>query len=138
LNIEACNNRGYSLIEVLIATFLTAFGIIAVLSMQPMSWKTAAKSDYISRTAEILQKELESKEMYIMNANNSITTGTTTRTIYASGESTLQSGDMAFTVQTVTKNNGDGSWTVSITVTGPRSNTVSESLVVTRQEPFKF
>ena len=132
----ACNSRGFSLIEVVIATLLTAFGIIAVLSMQPMSWKTAAKSDYMGRAAGILQKELEDNEVHIMNVNNAVNTGTTNKTVYASGGAT--SGDAAFTVQTNIALNADGSWTVAVTVTDPRNSAISESIIATRQEPFRF
>ena len=42
-----CNKTGEGLIEVLIAIFLTATGIMAVLSLQPQGWKTMAKADYL-------------------------------------------------------------------------------------------
>ncbi len=130
------NKRGISLVEVMIAIFLTTFGILALLSMQPMSWKTAMQSDLMGKAAEILQKELESNEMFIMNSNNTITTGTTTKTVYASGQTTLQTDDTAFSVQTKIVNNGDGSWTVAVAVTGPDNKTISDSIIATRQQAY--
>lgn len=130
------NKRGISLVEVVIAIFLTTFGILVLLSMQPMSWKTAMQADLMGKAAEILQRELESNEMFIMNSSNTITTGTSNKTVYASGESTLQTDDTTFTVQTTITNNGDGSWTVAVAVTGPDNKTVSESVIATRQQAY--
>ncbi len=136
MSVLSCNKRGISLVEVVIAIFLTTFGILALLSMEPMSWKTATKSDLMGKASEILQRELESDELFIMNAGNAITLSTTNKTVYASGESTLQTDDTAFTVQTTFADNGDGSWTVAVTVTGPDSKTVSESIIATRQQAY--
>ena len=76
------NNKGISLIEVVIALFLTTVGILALLAMQPMSWQTAAKSDFLGRAAGILQEELETTELSIMNPNNAVNTGTTNKTVF--------------------------------------------------------
>ena len=136
MSVLICNKRGISLVEVVIAIFLTTFGILVLLSMEPMSWKTATKSDLMGKAAEILQRELENNELFIMNSGNAITIGTTNKTVYASGEATLQTDDTAFTVQTKITNNGDGSWTVAVTVTGPDNKTVSESVIATRQQAY--
>ncbi len=53
-----CNKRGLGIIEVLITLFLTAVGIMALLSMQPQSWKAASRSDFMGRAAGILHSEL--------------------------------------------------------------------------------
>ena len=50
-----CNERGITIIEVLITLFLTAVGIMALLSMQPISWQTAGRSDFMGRAAGILR-----------------------------------------------------------------------------------
>jgi len=136
MSILPCNNRGISLVEVVIAIFLTTFGILVLLSMEPMSWKTATKSDLMGKAAEILQRELEDNELFIMNSGNAITLSTTNKTVYASGEAAAQPDDTAFTVQTKITNNGDGSWTVAVTVTGPDNKTVSESVIATRQQAY--
>ena len=63
----ACNNRGITIVEVLITLFLTAVGILALLSMQPTAWNAAGRSDFMGRAAGILQSELERNELMIMN-----------------------------------------------------------------------
>ena len=136
MSVLTCNKRGISLVEVVIAIFLTTFAILALLSMQPMSWRTATKSDLMGKAAEILQRELENNELFIMNSGNAITIGTTNTNAYASGEAAPQTDDTAFTVQTTITNNGDGSWTVAVTVTGPDNKTVSESIIATRQQAY--
>ena len=60
----ACNNRGITIVEVLITLFLTAVGIMALLSMQPTSWNAAGRSDFMGRAAGILQSELERNEIH--------------------------------------------------------------------------
>jgi len=139
-----CNNRGVGIVEVLIAVFITAFGIIAVMSMQPMSWQTATKSDLLGRSASILHKELEEIELTIMNINNAIPSNSN-KNVFASGGTTSQgTGDATYTVQTSIWQNllpsglWDGSWTVRVDVTDPDNKTVSESIIVTRQEGFRF
>ena len=134
-----CNNRGTSIVEVLIAVFITAFGIIAVMSMQPMSWQTATKSDLLGRSASILHKELEDIELTIMNINNSIPSNSN-KSVFASGEATSQgTGDAKYTVLRTVVSNPDGlSYTVRVDVTDPHNKTVSESIIVTRQEGFRF
>ncbi len=133
------NNRGTSIVEVLIAVFITAFGIIAVMSMQPLSWQTATKSDLLGRSASILHKEMEEIELTIMNPNNAIPGDIPGDPRYASGQAASQGfGDATYTVRRTINSNGDGSWTVRVDVTDPDNKTVSESIIVTRQEGFRF
>jgi hypothetical protein len=118
--------------------FITTVGIIAIMSMQPMSWRTATKSDLLGKSAEILQRQLETTELFIMNPDNTVTTGTTPpNTVFASGQSSAQTGDISFTVQTRIADNGNGSWTATVTVTDSFNSSISESLIVTRQEGFR-
>jgi len=133
-----------SLIEVLIALFLTSFGILGLISMQPRAWNLSAKSDSLGRAGGILHKGLQRSEALIINpcnpnpcsASNPLVT---VKNVFASGMGAAQSGDMAYTVQTTLKDNGDNTWMVVVTVTWPANNTgISESLVVTRQENFRF
>lgn len=131
-----CNNRGMGMIEVLIAVVITALGILAVMSMQPLSWHTAKRADLLGRAASILHRELQDAEITIMNPNNPIPVNSNT-TCYASGSSSQGFGDAAYTVQKTITNNG-GSWTVRIYVTDPDNKTVSESIIVTRQEGFRY
>jgi Tfp pilus assembly protein PilV len=147
----ACNNRGITIIEVLITLFLTAVGIMALLSMQPMSWSAAGRSDFMGRAAGILQSELERSELWIMNPNNTFATncdpsgrnlflGTCSRTVNASSQTTQQTGDVAYTVATTIAALGSttNAWTVRIQVTWPgNTRGITESAIVSRQEYFR-
>lgn len=66
------------LIEVVIAIFLVSVGVLAILSMQPSAWRAVGKSDYLGRGAGILHRELERREVCIMNPCNAVATGTAT------------------------------------------------------------
>jgi Tfp pilus assembly protein PilV len=129
----ACNNRGITIVEVLITLFLTAVGILALLSMQPTAWNAAGRF--------ILQSELERNELMIMNPNNAVTTGVLpVKNVYASSQSSTQAGDVPLTVNTTVLPLGaaTNAWTVTIQVTWP-SNTrgIRETAIVSRQEYFK-
>jgi Tfp pilus assembly protein PilV len=87
-----CNKRGITMIEVLITLFLTAVGIMALLSMQPVSWQAAGRADFMGRAAGILQSELERNEIRIMSSKTGVATETQTGTVYPSGKTTLQRG----------------------------------------------
>lgn len=132
--------RGVSLVEVVIAVFLTTVGIMAMMSMQPSAWRAAAKADYIGRAAEILSKELETRHAQILNPCNAVNLGTTTNTaVRASGQSTTVSGDAVYSVTTTITNIGTNIFRVTATVNwNNNANSITESLVVTRQDFFRF
>ena len=65
------NNKGITIVESLIAVFLTAIAIATLISMQPLSWQSAGKADSISRAVGIMQQELESNQMLILNGSPS-------------------------------------------------------------------
>jgi Tfp pilus assembly protein PilV len=137
----ACNNRGITIVEVLITLFLTAVGIMALLSMQPTSWNAAGRSDFMGRAAGILQSELERNEIMIMNPANPVTTGVLpVRNVYASSQTAQQAGDVPFTVNTTVVPLGaaTNAWTVTIRVTWPgNTRGVQETAIVSRQEYFR-
>jgi len=136
----AYNNRGISLIEVLITLFLTTVGIMALASMLPTSWQTAGRSDLMGRAAVILQSELERNELWIMNPGNAVTTGTVSQTVNASSQAIAQPGDVAYVVtRTIAPFGGFlNSWTVNIRVTWPGNNQgIAETLIASRQESFR-
>lgn len=142
-NSTSCN-KGIGLIEVVIALFLLSIGTLSILSLQPSSWRLSGKADSLSRGGGVLRSELEANEILLMNpnypnpciANNPLVA---TRTVQSSNEATPQPGDFAFTVQTTILDNLNGTWSVRVSVTWPGSNTgISETRVVTRQEPFRF
>jgi Tfp pilus assembly protein PilV len=133
-----CNNRGISLVEVVIAVFITTIGILALMTLQPSSWKAASRSDYLGRAAEILSKELETQQSFIMDSCDTVTTGTTTNTQYwASGQSAAVSGDAQYTVTDTITAISTNVYEVSVNVSwynGTRS--ISGSIIVTPQGFF--
>jgi Tfp pilus assembly protein PilV len=137
-----CNKTGVGLIEVLIAIFLTATGIMAVLSLQPQGWRTMAKADYLGRAAGILYKTLENYETIIMNPCCAVTTGAKP-VVYTkvSGQSATISGDITYTVNTTIVQDGASAsaFVVTVRVTWPANTTgITESLTVARQELHRF
>lgn len=142
MSLSICNNkRGFGLVEVLIAIMITVTGILALLALQPSAWKVTARSDYLGRAAGILQSQLELRESLIMNPCFAVTTGTLpTESVKISGTTASVQGDAVFQVQTTITNIATNAWRVTVTVTWPPINNtgVTESLVVTRQERFRF
>ena len=132
--------RGVGLIEVIIAIFLTTVGIMAVMSMQPTAWQGAARADYLGRAAEILSRELETRQAQILNPCNAVTTGTTTNTaVRASGQTADVSGDAVYSVTTTITSIGTNIFRVTATVNWNNdTSSVTESLVVMRQDFFRF
>jgi len=132
------------LIEVLIALFLTSFGVLGLISVQPPAWHLSAKSDFLGRAGGILHKELQRNEALILNpCTPNPCSGSTplvsTKNVLTSGLGAAQAGDMAYTVQTTLTDNLDNTWTIVVAVTWLGNNTgISESLVATRQENFRF
>ena len=138
------NNAGLSLIEVLISLFLISFGILGLISVQPPAWNLSAKSDFLGRAGGILHKELGRVEALMINpCTPNPCSGATplvaTVNVLTSGLGAAQMGDMAYTVRTSLTDNGNNTWTAVVTVTWPGNNTgISESLIITRQENFRF
>jgi prepilin-type N-terminal cleavage/methylation domain-containing protein len=134
------NNRGVTLIESVIAILLVSIGLIGLLSMQPNAWQASARADYLGRAAMTLGRELTSRELLIMNPCNTVSTGTDTQVVNASGQETAQSGDVSFTVRTTTVSLGSNVWQVTVQVSWPPLNAtgITESITVTRQENFRF
>jgi Tfp pilus assembly protein PilV len=134
------NDRGVSLVEVVIAMFLTTVAVLAVLSLQAPAWKTTARADYLGRAAEIMHRQLESTESFIMNPRNTVTTGgPTTTTVITSGQGTSISGDATFTVNTTVTLIATNLWRVDVQVTWPPLNNtgIRSSVIVARQQFFK-
>jgi hypothetical protein len=140
------SNRGISLVEVVIAIFLVAVGVMAILSMQPTAWRTVGKSDYLGRGAGILHRELELREAWIMNPCNVVPLGNRpVQNIIVSGLGAEVRGDATYTVNTtVTPVGGTtNTWTVTVTVTWPDQvlrnyRNLVESADVAQQDGFKF
>jgi prepilin-type N-terminal cleavage/methylation domain-containing protein len=134
------NDRGITLIESMIAILILCIGLVGLLAMQSPSWRTTARTDYLGRAAEILSKQLTDREALIMNPCNAVATGAVTTTVRTSGQTTNQLGDIAFTVVTTTTSISANVWRVTVRVSWPPLNNtgITESIVVTRQETFRF
>jgi len=156
------NNRGIGLIEVVIAIFLVAFGVLTILSMQPSAWKLVGKSDYLGRAAGILHKELETRETCVMNSCISLATCQNSANypanyqVYASGvvAGVPDAGDAQYTVTTVindvTAPDPPGAtvrnvkaYQVQVTVTWrdpmvPGLRNLVESAIVSVQGPYSY
>ncbi|MEW5746038.1 MAG: prepilin-type N-terminal cleavage/methylation domain-containing protein [Nitrospirota bacterium] len=134
------NNRGLSMIEVLIALLLTMIGVMGLMSMQPQGWWLSGKSDFLGRAAGILHEELEAKSALIMNpCNNVVQSNPNIKTTFANGPVSTGAGDIQYIVQTnIVPVVPNLTWRLTIRVTPPGSPAVSESTIVTRQEAFRF
>jgi Tfp pilus assembly protein PilV len=132
------NIKGISLVEVMIAMFLTTIAVISILPMQDMSLRTASRSDYLGRATGIMQAELEARENQIMIGT--VPASPITQAITVSGFSGAIDGDVTFNVVTTTGTNplGANSWLVNVRVTwtGGPANGVYSSMIVTRQSRF--
>jgi Tfp pilus assembly protein PilV len=143
LRLIKASNRGFSLIEAMIAICVTMVGVMAIFSLVAPSWRTATQSDEMGRAAHILYDQLQREEINIINQCNTVTTGVRPPvTVYASGGTTpLVTSDIPFSVATtITSVPGSaGTWRVVVTVTwsnGRRS--VTDEITVTQQGTFKF
>jgi Tfp pilus assembly protein PilV len=134
-----CNNRGFTLVEAVIAIFITTVAVMAIFSLVAPAWRTTSRSDNLGRAANILNDQLQRQESLIMNPCNAVTTGTTGPvTVYSSGSATGQSGDTQFNVTRTITNIATNVWRVSVRVSWTGHAGISESLVVTRQENYRF
>jgi hypothetical protein len=110
------------------------------MSLQPTAWRAAARADYLGRAAEILSRELETRQAQILNPCNTVTMGTTTNSaVRASGQTADISGDATYSVTTNITSIGTNIFRVTATVNwNNNANSITESLVVTRQDFFRF
>ncbi len=132
-------NKGTSLIEVLVAIMILSIAVLAALANQPQAWMVAGKTDYLGRAAGVLQGELEKNEVLIMNPNRAVLVGTNTVSMSTSGAATPLTGDAVYTVQTTIAAVGTNIWRITVGVTWPGNTAgISGSLLVTRQEPFRY
>jgi len=124
----------------MIAVLLLTVGLLGLLSMQPSAWRMTAQTDYLGRAAMVLNRELTSRELAIMNPCNAVSTDPVTQTIFSSGQGSSQAGDITFTVATTTTSVATNVWRVTVRVSWPPLNNtgIAESIIVTRQEPFRL
>lgn len=137
------NNKGITLVESLIAVFLTAIAIIALMPMQDMSLRTGAKADYMGRASYIMQSELEAREYFIMNQNNAITLAQAVPFVQGftvDGVLTAVAAQRFFTVNTFISPvaGSTNAWIVHVNVTWPGgpTNGIRSSIIATRHFNF--
>jgi len=96
------NEKGLTIVECIMALFLTTIMVVSLINMQSLAWVGAGKSDYLGRAVGILQRELENREYDILKSTTP-TTGTTTTCSDRDGNvvDCNQAGKM-FTVTTTT------------------------------------
>jgi hypothetical protein len=138
------NNKGISIVEAMIAAFLTAVAVVSLLPMQSTSLRTGFRADYLGRAVGIMQSELEHRENQLMCTGVPPTCGippcTINQTITVSDPingTSAATGDATFTIVTmITSPTGSpNQWLVNVTVTwtgGPASG-ITSSIFVTRQ-----
>jgi Tfp pilus assembly protein PilV len=139
------NEKGISLIEVLVSLFLLVIGVLGLISLQPMAWRLSGTSDYMSRAANTLSKELQIYEARIMNPNITIPVDPITKIwsseyeLKASGQGTAKTGDAIFNVQTtITDLDGGRYYRLAVRVSwAANPGGISESLLVTRNESYR-
>ena len=143
---STCNDRGISLIEVVIALFLVAIGMLAVMSLQPNAWRTSTRSDLQGRAAGILQQQLEVQRVLLLNATNLNPTANQNPLVLppfqvfpGGGQQAAERGDVAFTVNTTIEDLGSNNWRVRVRVTWPSNpNGIFETMIVGRQLSFMW
>ncbi len=127
------------MLEVVIAMFITSVAVMAVFSLVSPAWRTTTKSDYLGRASGILYEELVRQEVRIMNPCCSVAAGALAEAkVYASGQGTAQTGDAEFRVNTTITSLATNVWRVSTRVSWAGHAGISESMVVTRQDGFRF
>jgi len=136
-----CNKKGFGMIEVIIALFMTVVAVLGVFSLVSPAWRTSTRSDYLGRASGILYEELIRLEARIMNPCCSVTAGTLPAVaVNTSGQTTAQSGDVQFNVNTTITDLSTATspdfWGVTVRVTWPGHTGISESVVVTCQDSF--
>jgi hypothetical protein len=117
------DKKGISLVECIVALFLTTIAMVSLMSMQPLAWKGAGRSDYLGRAEGILQSELETRENNIMqNANACTCNGITPCTCSAT---TLPCNCTYTNVQ------GGTPFTINVQTTAPNTTTCLTNVQLT-------
>ena len=132
------NKKGITLVETLIAAFLTMVAVISLMPMFSLSIQTSAKSDYAGRAVGILQQELEFREGQVMNGvYPADSPHTYDQNVNVSGMAASQEGDAAFVLKTKMTKQGNNSWLVNVQVTWAGNSTgIKNSIIVTPQINF--
>jgi Tfp pilus assembly protein PilV len=129
------NNKGITLVEVMIAFFLTTVAIVSIMPMFTLAMNSTVKSDYKGRAIGILQKELEFREMQVMQGDvpSESPKNFDDKIVQVSGL-TSKEGDATFTIKTKMSKIDDCSWLINVQVTwSGNNNGVKNSMVASIQ-----
>jgi len=136
------SNKGFGLIDAIMALSVMAIGVLALLSLMPQGWSTARNSDERSRAAMIMHREFENVQALIANKCNqtpTVSTDYTPKQVNSSGQTTAIAGDQVFTVnKTIAPVAGTTNmWTITIQVTWPGTSTgLRDSHQVIQQDDY--
>jgi Tfp pilus assembly protein PilV len=144
-------SKGFGMVEVLVAVFLTVTAIMAIFALQVPALRQTARSDYLGRATEIMHRQLESTEVYLMNQCNTAAVATngipaipaigasasSTYDVLASGSTSAIQGDATFTVATTIVRTAANDFRVTLTVTWPNATGITQTIFVSRQLYFK-
>ena len=128
------------MVEVVIAIFITTVAVLSIFALMSPAWRTSTQSDLMGRAANTLYDRLQQEEARIMNPCNAVAEGTTGPVaVFVSGGSASQpSGDATLNVTTTIAAAGGNAWRVTVRVAWPGNAGISESLIVTRQDDYRF
>lgn len=139
LSLKINNNKGVSLIEVLISIVILVIGILATMSVFSGGYIYTTKSDLTGRAAEVLHRELKTMQAIIMSSQTDADIpGNTSKLVYPSGSSP-KDGDVPYTIDRTVEKVGNiyPRWIVTVTVTWQGNTTgITESIEVMRDYYF--
>lgn len=146
-------SKGISMVEVIVAIFLTMTAILATFALQSPALRQTARADYLGRASEIMHRQLESTEVYLMNPCNTAASATNgipaipaigasasdTYTVFASGLAAATQGDATYEVATTIVRTSANDFRVTVTITWPPLNAtgITQTMFVSRQLYFK-
>lgn len=123
------DNKGITMIESLIAVFLTSFVIIGLMTMQPLAWQAGAKADQLGGATEIMQRELETLENHVMRGTLPIPA--------AKVNVPVQEGKVVFSLNSSITDLTLNKFMIHVQVTWTGNTTgVKSSMIATRQMGF--
>ncbi|KAF0185816.1 MAG: hypothetical protein FD164_77 [Nitrospirae bacterium] len=133
------NNRGMTLIEVLIAVALLVVGILGTLTVFPLGWTSTTRADRIGQAAEILHREMETEQLRIQNECNAVAAGIViVPVVRSSGRAADQPGDMQYMVTRTIQALPNDFYLVSVQVTWTGNAAgIRDSFTVTRDPNYK-
>jgi len=133
------NKRGFGLLEVVIAIFITAVAVMAIFSLMAPSWQSTTRSDHWGRAANILRDQIQMQEVLITNPCNEVVEGVTGPfPVFSSGGAAAQPGDIQFYITRTITPIAAAAWRVTVRVAWPGDTGLVGTLEVNRQNDYEF